>query len=74
MREHLASKQFLIPDSRYRLFSDKELKKAIIQADILVGNDYEIKMIQKRTGWSEADILKKTVKCWLRLWARKVRL
>lgn len=48
------------PGQQIPAFSGKELKKAIGQADILIGNDYEIKMIQKRTGWSEKDIFKKT--------------
>lgn len=56
----LSVKAIFDPGQQIPAFSDKELKKAISQADILVGNDYEIKMIQKRIGWSEADILKKT--------------
>lgn len=48
------------PGQQIPAFSKEELKKYISQADILIGNDYEIKMIQKRTGWSEADIFKKT--------------
>jgi adenosine kinase len=56
----LGIKTIFDPGQQIPAFSGKELGKAICQADILVGNDYEIKMIQKRTGWSESDILKKT--------------
>lgn len=47
------------PGQQIPAFSDKELKKAISQSDVLVGNDYEIKMIQKKTGWSENELVKK---------------
>lgn len=55
----LGIKAIFDPGQQIPAFSDKELKKAISQADVLIGNDYEIKMIQKRTGWSENDMLNK---------------
>ncbi len=48
------------PGQQVTAFSDNELKSAIKQVDVVIGNDYEMKMIQKRTGWGENDILKKT--------------
>ncbi|MDI6777654.1 MAG: carbohydrate kinase family protein [Patescibacteria group bacterium] len=48
------------PGQQIPAFSKGELKKSILESQVLIGNDYEIKMIQKRTGWSEKDILKKT--------------
>lgn len=56
----LGIKAIFDPGQQIPAFSGKELKKAIRQADVLIGNDYEIKMIQKGTGWSEDDILNKT--------------
>jgi adenosine kinase len=47
------------PGQQIPAFSRNELKGAIGQADVVIGNDYEIKMIQKRTNWSERDILGK---------------
>jgi adenosine kinase len=38
------------PGQQIPVFSDKELKEAISGARILIGNDYEIKMIEKRLG------------------------
>ncbi len=48
------------PGQQIPAFRDKELKKAISVSEVLIGNDYEIKMIQKRTSWGENDILKNT--------------
>jgi adenosine kinase len=47
------------PGQQIPAFSDKEIKNALVQADVLIGNDYEIKMIMKRIGWNKKDILKK---------------
>ncbi|MCX6763012.1 MAG: carbohydrate kinase family protein [Candidatus Moranbacteria bacterium] len=56
----LGIKVIFDPGQQIPAFSDKELKKSISRADVLIGNDYEIKMIQKRTGWSGKEILNKT--------------
>jgi len=47
------------PGQQIPAFSNSELRKAISQTDILIGNDYEIKMIQKRINWSKKQILKR---------------
>ncbi|MFA5871733.1 MAG: carbohydrate kinase family protein [Parcubacteria group bacterium] len=49
------------PGQQIPAFSEKELEAAISQADILIGNDYEIKMVQKRMGWDKQEILKQVV-------------
>ena len=46
------------PGQQIPAFSDSELKKSISQADVLIGNDYEIKMIRKKTGWGKKEIFK----------------
>ena len=46
------------PGQQITAFSEIELKKMIGQADFLTGNDYEIKLISKKTGWSLEEILK----------------
>jgi len=55
----LGIKTIFDPGQQIPAYSDKELKKAINQADVLIGNDYEIKMIMKRTGLGKKEILKK---------------
>ncbi|MFA5926165.1 MAG: carbohydrate kinase family protein [Parcubacteria group bacterium] len=47
------------PGQQIPAFSDKELKNAISRAYMLIGNDYEIKMIQKRSGWDKREIMKR---------------
>lgn len=42
------------------VFDGIELKKMVSQADFVIGNDYEIKLLQERTGWSEEEILQNT--------------
>jgi adenosine kinase len=48
------------PGQQITSFSKNELKGAIVQADILIGNDYEVKMIMRITGLSKKEIIKKT--------------
>lgn len=45
------------PGQQITSFTDIELKKMVSQADFVIGNDYEIKLLQERTGWSEKEIL-----------------
>ena len=56
----LGAKTIFDPGQQIPAFSDKELKKYIRLSHALIGNDYEIRMIEKKTGWSETDILKNT--------------
>jgi adenosine kinase len=56
---NLGIKTIFDPGQQIPAYSDKELKKFISRADVLIGNDYEIKMIMKRTGWGKKEILKK---------------
>lgn len=46
------------PGQQIPSFTNEELKKALSRADVLIGNDYEIKMIQNKTGFDKKEILK----------------
>ena len=48
------------PGQQTSAFSGVELKQMISQADFVIGNDYEIKLIQEKTEWSEKEILENT--------------
>ncbi|OGH88840.1 MAG: hypothetical protein A2537_02570 [Candidatus Magasanikbacteria bacterium RIFOXYD2_FULL_36_9] len=48
------------PGQQMTAFSEIELKKMISQSEFVIGNDYEIKLLQERTGWNEEEILKNT--------------
>jgi len=48
------------PGQQVTSLSGPQLKKAITGSYVLVGNDYEINLISKKTGWSISQILKKT--------------
>lgn len=48
------------PGQQTTAFSEIELKKMISESEFVIGNDYEIKLLQDRTGWSEKEILENT--------------
>lgn len=48
------------PGQQITAFNEIELKKMVSQADFVIGNDYEIKLLSDRTGWSEKEILENT--------------
>lgn len=48
------------PGQQITAFNEAELKKMISAAYFVVGNDYEIKLLQERTGWDATEILKNT--------------
>lgn len=48
------------PGQQITAFSDIELKKLISRANFVIGNDYEIKLLEERTGWSGQEILEQT--------------
>ncbi|MSU74975.1 MAG: carbohydrate kinase family protein [Candidatus Magasanikbacteria bacterium] len=48
------------PGQQITAFTDVELKHLISQSQFLIGNDYEIKLIQDKTGWDAQNILKET--------------
>lgn len=48
------------PGQQITAFSDKELEECIKKSHSVIGNDYEIRALRKRLGWSEKDILKNT--------------
>lgn len=54
----LGIKAVFDPGQQLTAFSEVELKKMIAQSHFVIGNDYEIKLLQKRTGWDTAEILK----------------
>src|SRR3989338_10588318 len=45
------------PGQQITAFNELELQKMIGQSDFVVGNDYEIKLLQQRTGWDAREIL-----------------
>ncbi|OGY45117.1 MAG: hypothetical protein A2729_05520 [Candidatus Buchananbacteria bacterium RIFCSPHIGHO2_01_FULL_39_14] len=48
------------PGQQVSTLSGNQLKQAILGSEVLIGNDYEISLINKKTGWSEKTILQKT--------------
>lgn len=45
------------PGQQITAFTAQELQMMIGQAEFVIGNDYEIKLLQDRTGWSAKKIL-----------------
>lgn len=58
--KEIGVKTIFDPGQQITAFNEIELKNMISQADFVVGNDYEIKLLQDRTGWNEEEILKNT--------------
>lgn len=58
--KEMGVKTIFDPGQQITAFNEIELKNMISQADFVVGNDYEIKLLQDRTGWDEEEILKNT--------------
>ncbi|PIT87415.1 MAG: carbohydrate kinase family protein [Candidatus Magasanikbacteria bacterium CG10_big_fil_rev_8_21_14_0_10_40_10] len=54
----LGIKTVFDPGQQITAFSEIELKKMISRAHFVIGNDYEIKLLQEKTGWNEREILK----------------
>jgi adenosine kinase len=48
------------PGQQMTSLSASQLKQAISGSEVLIGNDYEISVISKRTGWSLEKMLKQT--------------
>jgi adenosine kinase len=48
------------PGQQTTSLSGSQLKQAILGSKILIGNDYEINLISKKTGWKNGDLAKKT--------------
>lgn len=46
------------PGQQITAFSEIELQQMISQSYFIIGNDYEIKLLQERTGWDTKEILK----------------
>lgn len=47
------------PGQAMPLFNGEELRRFIELADYVTANDYESNLLQERTGWSEADIVRR---------------
>jgi len=45
------------PGQQLSAFSGTELKSLISQSDMVIANDYEIKLLQKKTGWDAKKML-----------------
>ena len=56
----LGKKAVFDPGQQITVFEEIELKKMISQSHFVVGNDYEIKLLKERTGWSLTEILENT--------------
>lgn len=48
------------PGQQITSLNGGQLRGAIPGSKVLIGNDYEINLISKKTGWSNGDLLKKT--------------
>ena len=48
------------PGQQITAFDEMELKKMISLAKFVIGNDYEINLLQQKTGWDMEEILKHT--------------
>ena len=48
------------PGQQVASLSGPQLRSAIFGSQVLIGNDYEISLITKKTGWSVQRVLKKT--------------
>ncbi len=58
--QELGVKAVFDPGQQITAFSGLELQRMVDQAHFVIGNDYEIKLLEERTGWSGEDILKHT--------------
>ena len=64
MKKHLKDcfeigvKTVFDPGQQITVFSGQELQQMISQSYFVIGNDYEIKLLQERTGWDTQEILK----------------
>lgn len=59
MCEDLGIETAFDPGQQITSFSRNDLKKAINSSSFVLGNDYEIKLMQKVSGWNKKEILKK---------------
>lgn len=48
------------PGQQSSSLSGRQLREAIVGSVALIGNDYEISLITKKTGWSSTQLLKQT--------------
>ncbi|MBI2444663.1 MAG: carbohydrate kinase family protein [Candidatus Magasanikbacteria bacterium] len=48
------------PGQQIPVFKPEELQSMIDQADVIIGNDYEMRLLQERTGWDTKKILSVT--------------
>ena len=48
------------PGQQITSFTEAELQRAISQAYFVVVNDYELKLLEQKTGWDTDEILKNT--------------
>lgn len=55
--KQLGMKTIFDPGQQLSALTAEELQQMMQCADFVVGNDYEMKLIQERTGWSESKIL-----------------
>ncbi len=58
--QELGVRAVFAPGQQITAFDGSELKRMIDQAHFVIGNDYEIKLLEERTGWSGEEILKHT--------------
>jgi adenosine kinase len=48
------------PGQQITAFSSQEIMQCLGQSQFLIANDYEIKLIEKKTGWDTKELLKHT--------------
>ncbi len=58
--KELGIKAVFDPGQQIIGFNEADLKRMISQAYAVIGNDYEMKLLEERTGWSSEEMLKNT--------------
>ncbi len=56
----LGLKAVFDPGQQLTAFNEAELRRMISQAYFVIGNDYEVKLLEERSGWSAGEILQNT--------------
>lgn len=65
MRQHLEQSRALgcvtvfDPGQQMSSFDQNELRTMVTDSDFIIGNDYEIKLLQEKTGWNVSQIVDK---------------
>jgi adenosine kinase len=58
--KELGIKVVFDPGQQIIAFTGEELQQMVRLSHLVIGNDYEMKLLEERTGWKPADLLKET--------------